>query len=354
MFLVVDCGTSFLKAAPAREDALITEDPVRFALPCPEDPGCWKTALEKAISHFGKDRISCIAITGNGPAAVAVTKDGEAPVAVLWNSRGQNPSDPAFLPRIKALKDNHPSLWSKAEFILGTSEYLAWVLTSKACRAAPVEGFENFYRLDGSIDSTLIPPFRKSGEVLGYYGEIPVLVPWPDFVPAIVGSGAVHPGMLCLRTGTGDGINLCTEKPVYMDGFLTSRHPNGVDWNLSCIVPSTGEEIARAVGSGSWEEAASDPAVISAAEKAFSRSAGAIKKLSETLPVTEIRISGGLSDNAFLNSIRARVTGMRMATTQSKETGLQGLAILAFCAVNNADIRSTADALISSCPLQQV
>ena len=354
MFLVVDCGTSFLKAAPAREDALITENPVRFALPRPEDPRCWKTALEKAISHFGKDRISCIAITGNGPAAVAVTKDGQAPVAVLWNSRGQNPSDPSFLPRIKALKEDYPSVYSNARFILGTSEYLAWVLTENACRAAPVEGFEKFYDLDDSIDGSLIPPFMRSGEVLGYYGETPVLVPWPDFVPAIIGSGAVHPGMLCLRTGTGDGINLCTVKPVHMDGFMTSRHPNGIDWNLSCIVPSTGEEIAKAVGSGSWEDAMADPAVIMAAEKAFSRSADAIKKLSQALPVTEIRISGGLSDNAFLNSIRSRVTGMKMATTQSKETGLQGLAILAFCAVNNADIRSTADSVISSCPLQQV
>ena len=346
MFLVVDCGTSFLKAALAQENALITEDPVRFALPDPDHPQCWTSALEKAISFFGKDRISCIALTGNGPAAVAVTKDGEAPVAVLWNSSGQNPSDPSFLPRIKALKDNYPSVYSKAGCILGSSEYLAWFLTKKACRATPVEGFEKFYNLDNSVDSTLIPPFIKSGEVLGKYGEIPVLVPWPDFVPAIIGSGAVHPGMLCLRTGTGDGINLCTDKPVQMEGFLTARHPNGVDWNLSCIVPSTGEEIAKAVGKGNWNEAASDSSFTRIAETAFSRSADAIKKLSKIMPVKEIRISGGLSDNAVLNGIRARVTGRKMATTQSKETGLQGLAILAFCAINNADIKSTTDALV--------
>jgi len=338
MFLVVDCGTSFLKAALAEENGLITKDPVRFALSSPERPDCWVSALEKAISHFGKTSIHCIAITGNGPTAVAVTKDGKAPVAVLWNSRGQNPSNPSFLPRIKALKDNYPEVYSNAVHILGTSEYLAWVLTKKACAAAPVEGFENFYALDDSIDRTLIPPFIKSGEVLGYYDDIPVLVPWPDFVPAIIGSGAVHPGMLCLRTGTGDGINLCTEKPVYMDGFLTARHPNGVDWNLSCIVPGTGSEIAKALGTADLEQVA---------EKAFSKSADVIKKLSAVLPVSIIRVAGGLSDNDHLNRVRSRLTGMEIETTQSVETGLQGLAILAFCALNKADIRSTADSLVS-------
>jgi sugar (pentulose or hexulose) kinase len=337
MFLVVDCGTSFLKAALAEENGLITKDPVRFALSSPESPECWVSALEKAISHFGKSSIHCIAITGNGPSAVAVTKDGKAPVAVLWNSKGQNPSNPSFLPRIKALKEDHPDVYSQAEYILGTSEYLAYVLTKKVCRATPVEGFENFYTLDNSVDSRLIPPFMDSGSVLGCCDSIPVLVPWPDFVPAIIGSGAVHPGMLCLRTGTGDGINLCTEKPVHMDGFLTARHPNGVDWNLSYIVSGTGSEISKALGKPNLDQVA---------EAAFSKSAEVIKKLAAALPVDKIRVAGGLSDNDHLNSIRERITGMEIETMESVETGLQGLAILAYCALNKADIRSITDSVV--------
>jgi xylulokinase len=337
MFLVVDCGTSFLKAALAEENGLVKKDPIRFALSSPESPDCWVSALEKAISHFGKTAIHCIAITGNGPAAVAVTKEGKAPVAVLWNSKGQNPSNPSFLPRIKALKENYPAVYKDARYILGTPEYLAWVLTEKACTATPVEGFEKFYALDDSVDSDLIPPFMKSGEILGYYDDIPVLVPWPDFIPAIIGSGAVHPGMLCLRTGTGDGINLCTKEPVHKEGFLTSRHPNGVDWNLSFIVDGTGSEIAKALGSKDLEQVA---------EKAFAKSADVIKKLSAELSVSRIRIAGGLSDNDYLNSIRARVTGMDIETMESVETGLQGLAVLAFCALNKADIKSTTDSIV--------
>ena len=336
MFLVVDCGTSYLKAALAGENGLITEEPVRFALSDPESPDNWVSALEKALSHFRNEPVGCIAVTGQGPAAVAVTKDGKAPVAVLWNSKGQNPSNPSFLPRIKALKDNYPDVYHDAMHILGTAEFLTWVLTGKACRTAPVEGFEKFYELDGSIDMSLIPPFMKSGSVLGKHGTATVLVPWPDFVPAIIGSGAVHPGMLCLRTGTGDGINLCTSAPVYREGFLTSRHPNGVDWNLSCIVPGTGSEISKALQSNRLDEAA---------KKAFSKSADAIRKLSD-LPLNEIRISGGLSDNDYLNNIRARITGMKMSNTQSTETGLQGLAILAYCAVNGADITDTTDSIV--------
>ena len=72
-----------------------------------------------------------------------------------------------------------------------------------------------------------------------------------------------------------------------------------------------------------------------------------IKKLSAVLPVSIIRVAGGLSDNDHLNRVRSRLTGMEIETTQSVETGLQGLAILAFCALNKADIRSTADSLVS-------
>ncbi len=330
MFLVVDCGTSYLKAALAEENALITKEVVRFELSNPENPENWVSALEKALSHFKNNNITCIALTGQGPAAVAVTKDKKAPVAVLWNSKGQDPSNPSFLPRIKALKNNHPSVYSDAMYILGAAEYLAWILTGNACTAAPVEGFEKFYALDDSIDLSLIPPFMKSGSFLGKYKDASVLVPWPDFVPAIIGSGAVHPGMLCLRTGTGDGINLCTSEPIHREGFLTARHPNGKDWNLSCIVSGTGTAVAQN----------------KSIEQAFSKSADAIKRLSD-LPLKEIRIAGGLSDNDELNSIRANLTGMKMSSTKSKETGLQGLAILAYCALNGADIKKTTDSVVS-------
>jgi len=47
MFLVVDCGTSFLKAALAEENGLVKEAPVRFALSNPESPDCWVSSLER-------------------------------------------------------------------------------------------------------------------------------------------------------------------------------------------------------------------------------------------------------------------------------------------------------------------
>lgn len=346
MFLVVDCGTSYLKAALAEENALITKEVVRFALSNPENPESWVSALEKALSHFQNNDISCIALTGQGPAAVAVTKSGKAPVAVLWNSKGQNPSNPSFLPRIKALKDKYPSVYSDAMYILGAAEYLAWVLTGNACTATPVEGFEKFYTLDDSIDISLIPPFMKSGSILGKYKDASVLVPWPDFVPAIIGSGAVHPGMLCLRTGTGDGINLCTSEPVYREGFLTARHPNGKDWNLSRIIPNTGLTLANAVGNRNWAEALEDDEIYKIAVQQCNRTADAVKELRD-IGITEIRVSGGLSVNPVLNRIRSNALGMPVITVGSKETGLQGLAILAYCSLNNTDIANTTEKILS-------
>ena len=97
MILVVDCGTSFLKAALAEEQSCLISSPVRIRLLRPESPECWIQALEQSFRMLNADRmaISYIMITGQGPAAVAVTKDLKAPVSVLWESEGQNASVPA-------------------------------------------------------------------------------------------------------------------------------------------------------------------------------------------------------------------------------------------------------------------
>lgn len=348
MILVVDCGTSFLKAALAEEDGSLRCTPVRIRLIRPESPGCWEQSLKKALEILDADRrsVSCIMITGHGPCAVAVTKDGKAPAAVLWKDAGQQASTPSFIPRILSLKNSFPEVWKDTRLVLGTAEYLSWVLTGNACAAMPAEGFESFYWDSGSlekngIDTSLLPPFMKSGEILGRTKQgIPVLVPCPDYIPAVIGSGAVRPGMLCLRSGTGDGINLCTDKPVYRKDFLTSRHPNGKDWNLSRIIPDTGLALAAAVGDRPWEKALEDEDIRRIAVQQCKRTAAAVKEI-EDLGIKEIRISGGLSVNPVMNQMRADALGMPVSTVEGEETGLQGLAILAFCSLNNTDIAET-------------
>ena len=351
MYLVVDCGTTFLKAALADSNGCVRTAPVRIRINS-EIPSTWVQALEDTIGVLDPSAslIDCIMVTGCGPCAVPVFADGSSPLAVTWDSAGQKAASPSFIPRILALRDRHPDIWEKAHAILGTPEYLSFVLTGVACTCMPAEGYEHFYWDEQSLEengipSGLLPPFTAPGQLLGKWRGIPVLAPCPDYMPAIIGSGAVHPGMLCLRTGTGDGINLCCAERIERRGFLTSRHPDGVHWNLSRIVPDTGLAVMKAVGDRPWDEAFSDKAVLEVAKSAFRRTAEAVFELKD-IGINEIRLSGGMSDNEVMNSLRAEALGMRLSSLEGEETGLQGLAILAFCAVTGQDIVEAADRLV--------
>ena len=99
--------------------------------------------------------------------------------------------------------------------------------------------------------------------------------------------------------------------------------------------------MARAVGNRSWKDAFEDDKVRTVAEQQCKRTSSAIEELKD-LDIDEIRISGGLSSNADMNQIRADVFGMPVSTVEGEETGLQGLAIIACCCMNNGDIAETA------------
>ncbi|MDR0690097.1 MAG: FGGY-family carbohydrate kinase, partial [Spirochaetaceae bacterium] len=101
------------------------------------------------------------------------------------------------------------------------------------------------------LDQDKFPPFAPLGSPIGkvsseaaaYFGlprGIPLIAGGPDFIMALIGVGAVAPGIVCDRGGTSEGINLCTPGPVYAAGLRTLPHVEGEFWNLGAVLPVSG------------------------------------------------------------------------------------------------------------------
>lgn len=362
MILTADLGSTFLKAALAEDTGHMYGRAVRVRLEDNSSPLCWINALDRACTalkaQYPSFDLSCIMITGNGPTVVPVA-EGIPSFSVMWDGGENGTSSPAFLPKIRYLRDRRSEVYSEASLFLGSAEFLCFHLTGKACASQPPRGFEDYYwnneKLESEgFDSNKFPPFMKPGTLLGYSRSFscikegtPVLVPCPDYIPAIVGSGAMHEGMLCLRTGTGDGLNLCSSASSAPEGLMVSEHPNGRDSNLSIILPDTGAAIERArkeagLENTDFEQSLRNARVRKECEKICLRTAQALK-LFKDLPIKEIRIAHGLLDSPFLNSMRASCTGLPVYSTDCEETGLQGLAIMASSYLTGQDITSLAD-----------
>lgn len=361
MILTADLGTTYLKAALAADTGHMHSGAVRIRLEQPSSPLCWIKALEKSClelqSQYPQAQISCIMITGNGPTVVPVST-GIPEFSVMWDGA----TTPAFLPKIKYLRDNYPQVFRSARLFLGSAEYLAYFLTGKECASEPPVGYEKFYwnteklEIEG-LPPHKFPPFIKAATLLGKSRAFafikegtPVLVPCPDYIPAIVGSGAMHDGLMCLRTGTGDGLNLCSSAKVFPEGLLVSSHPNGRDSNLSVIIPDTGAAIERArreagLEKEGFEKSLQSKAVRKVCEDICRRTAEALK-LYKDLTIKEIRIAHGLLDSPYLNSMRAEFTGLPVFSANCQETGLQGLAIMAASYLSGEDITSLTDKIV--------
>jgi len=364
MFLVADIGTTFLKATLADQLGNVAAQPVRIRLDNPSFPDCWLLAFKKACIELERlgTAIDCIMITGHGPTAVPVTCDGKAPLAVLWDSLGNRSGTPDFVERVRFLREKHPQVFEKTRLILGSAEYICWVLTGCACTSRPARGFEHFYQNDdrlrkNNLDPALFAPFMDSGKLLGTVRKTgflksgtPVLVPCPDYIPAIIGSGTVRPGMMCIRSGTGDGINLCTSERIEKPEFMTSAHPNGKDWNLGRIIPRTGIAVEKAIQEANlenenWEKALHHPHVLPVLERICRETVQAVDAIRD-IGITEVRIAQGSMDSNLLNRMRSAYLGLPVSTLEYPETGLQGLAVLAAASVGNMDIAQTAQAVV--------
>ncbi|HPB65196.1 MAG TPA: FGGY-family carbohydrate kinase [Spirochaetales bacterium] len=223
--------------------------------------------------------LAAVAVSGNGPTLVTVGGDG-LPIgrAASWLERGAVAEaervsalagrrvDPSFyLP--KALRAIESPQGDDVAMFFSGPEYLAFALG-----AAPVSYLADDYydafvwdravaaRL-GLADS-LFPRYirpatvigsvsRQAAEAVGLPAGLPIVAGFPDFLAALVGSGAVETGLACDRSGSSEALNVCADRPFPDRAIFSLPHAVSGLWNLSGGLSTSGtavEWFARASG----------------------------------------------------------------------------------------------------------
>ncbi|MDR1899512.1 MAG: hypothetical protein LBQ55_05855 [Treponema sp.] len=423
MILAVDIGTSSFKAGlfgfdgvcRGRAEAGLTMtagEGGRHEAEC----GQWLDAFAECCARLGPmPKAEAIVVSGNGPSLVPVTGEPSvnsrglalpAAAARLWLDRrageeaaavsallGEYVDAGFYLPKALFIKNREGPLYEKTRVFLSCPEYLACALTGEARTVIPSEGFERWFWNDGvlealGLDRAKFPPFVSPGDTIGALTgaaaarfalspRIPVIAGGPDFFASILGTGALRPGDACDRSGTSEGINVCTEKRIVDPRLMSYGHPVKPYWNLSGIISTTGKALDRVRAILGMEAAAhgeffalaerADPGAggllflpYLAGERAplwdprargvfmglglgtgraeFARSAAegicfALRDVIAVMreagaPVRNLRVSGGPAASAFLNGLKADISGCEVLVPAVKDAELLGLTAL--------------------------
>ncbi|MDR2964963.1 MAG: FGGY-family carbohydrate kinase [Treponema sp.] len=374
MLLTIDIGTSNFKSALWDYNG----NRLGFAsAPMSQDGDSsqWLRGFRFCCLQLGnQDKIKTIVISGNGPTLVPVLLNGNTSDARLWFDRGAEEYqdevskimggfvDAAFfLPKVLMIKNEEEDLYRHTKYFLGCPEYLAYKLTNCACSVFPSDGFDRWFWNDEvlkklGLDKSKFPPFIRPGNKFGVLSEkvadkfgfnknIPVISGGPDFYAAIIGAGITKPGEALDRTGSSEGINLCTENCVNADRLMSYGHPIKPYWNLSGKIDMSGfmiEQTSEILGLSNIKDFF---AVARESENSTQRETAnavlqelcykvkeIIDKMEETgVKINLLRVTGGISANDYMNQLKADITGKEIQTLHYKEAELLGCAIIGSC-----------------------
>jgi xylulokinase len=424
LLLTVDIGTSNFKSALWDADGnCVSSDSIPLSI---KTTNCgkyefecagWLKAFETSCRKLGNlSGVDIIVITGNGPTLVPVTgeprisADGlsvPAENALLWLDRravkyqdevsgvmGGFVDASFFLPKVLSIRNDNFELYRSVKCFLGCPEYLAYALTGEARTVFPSEGFDRWFWNNSALerlelDTDKFPSFIHSGDqfgtvvpsVAGYLGfakNIPVVSGGPDFFAAILGAGVTEPETACDRTGSSEGINLCTQNRVTDKRLMSFGHPVKPYWNLSGIINTTGKAVQwcinllrfsgfadffatakkSAPGSGGmvflpylagerspvwdskvrgiWRGINLNSAQSEAANSVLEGICYAIKDVVSVMEenggyIKHLRVTGGMAANGYFNQLKADICGKEIVELKHKEAELLGLAAIGSC-----------------------
>ncbi|MDR2758071.1 MAG: FGGY-family carbohydrate kinase [Spirochaetaceae bacterium] len=413
IILCVDIGTSALKASfiDARghnhgfvREAYSREQLVRGVVTGSD----WEKAFVRARGVLAKQapdlKPDALCISGNGPTLVPLTEGGESLAPLHWyNGRADAPRIPEplpslFLPYAAGFLQENPEAYERTRYLFSAPEWLSFQCGAEPVTVLPSPLYEPSYwdetqcRKFG-LDQDKFPPFVPLGSPIGgvsakaaeYFDlpqGIPIIAGGPDFIMALIGVGAIEPGIVCDRAGTSEGINYCTPAPVYIPGFRTLPHVEAGFWNLGAILPASGrffdwyreltgqtdggydelleELIGKSVPPGSGAalspgEGLFFPALPfldkPSAAGLFMAFPGLLNRTgfgravlealgflvrdaleifsSHGFPITEMRLSGGQSKNARWNQLKADLTACTLLLPEIRDGELAGDACIA-------------------------
>jgi xylulokinase len=285
MIVAVDIGTSLMKAALFGEGgALIAREETPLSLVPHPDPLCheveasqWVEALRHLVSRLGpavKGGLEALVVSGNGPTFVPVGADG-SPLskAMTWMDRRAteeativaetrgSPTDAAFyLPKALWILRHRPEIYERTRHFFSCPEYLTFVLTGEAVTFLPTPDYRRSIMWDADsvlalgMDPEKFPAFVAPGspvgrlcaagaESSGLPAGLPVFAGAPDFIVSLLGTATVAPGRACVRSGTSEGINLCSRTRVTDRRLLCVSHIAQPFYNVSGVISTSGKAL---------------------------------------------------------------------------------------------------------------
>ena len=290
MILAIDIGTSVCKGALfLTNGALVKRHEVPLSIisfPDPlrqeADPREWISAVREIIASFGPEKLSIegIAVSGNGPTLLPVDGGGE-PLhnALTWMDRRSIEEasrigaymgafvDPSFyLPKALWFFTTHKEIYKLTRSFVSCPEFLILAMTGEPSMVFPSTGYEAvIWSAEGiramGLDPDKFPRGVSPGDMVGTVsargsslfgiGEgTPVFAGGPDFVMSLLGTGTVHPGRACDRSGTSEGVNLCSPTRISDRRLLCQGHVISGRFHISGIISTSGKSLA-------WLKAAS-------------------------------------------------------------------------------------------------
>ena len=385
VILAVDIGTSSLKASLIDMTGTVLSD-ARCRFPSGKRMAKdWLDAFADALRILAPPPdLGALVISGNGPTLVSVGKKDEPLALLLWNDpinighgktaqagkgsvAGESPENPSiFIPRLKAFRDQNPEGYENAKWIFSGPEYLIYCLTGNAVTILPESRFERAYwtRKDleaVSLDGSKLPPFVFPASINGVTdgrfpflsAGVPVIAGGPDFIVALIGTGALEAGKACDRAGTSEGLNVCVSTAFRYPQIRTL--PSVMDglWNASYLLSETGAMFHR-YRKESGQTGRSYPDLMKEIEESpifpltgealhpgravvekigFSVRTGieVLRKATGISPV--FYLSGGQARNEIWNQLKADITGSVFALTATPDGELMGDAVIGFTAL---------------------
>ena len=409
--LAIDVGTSAVKCglvSAAGSVAVAVQPVATTAAPGgvhEVDAEAWMAAIAHCVRVLGAPRaLTAVVVTGNGPTVVPAGADAR-PLhpAITWLDRrssgearliaertGRAREASFFLSKIYWVFRHAPELYRQTRGFVSGPEYVELRLTGDWHTNLPAPGFRRFYWDHDVVealgmDPDKLPRFVATGRPLGHTAgtaatelDIPAGVPVyagaPDYVMAMLGTAAVREGVASNRSGSSDGLNYCSTRPVDDARLLCLPHVIDGLFTVAGLISTTGKALEWFAGvvqdDGTLFEraAAGEPgaagvlflpylagertplwrgdvrgvfsglglehgrvelarAVLEAIGYALRDSVALIEELAG--PVGAIRVAGARAGNHWLNQIKADIVGRPLLVPETLDAELTGCACIA-------------------------